>query len=92
MDNMELSQDRARNVLGYIRTQPCFEDLDKTKKALLQYWLTANGLSYGRTVDSTNALTINSRKAVDNDKSRRVEFRIVTTSDSVIQKVIDKLK
>ncbi|MDB4926637.1 OmpA family protein [Mucilaginibacter sp.] len=92
IDNMELSQNRARNVIAYLRTQDCFSKLENSKKEILQYWITANGLSYGRTVDSEDNLTIFSKKAIDNDQSRRVEFRIVTTSDEIIQQAIKKMK
>lgn len=92
IDNMELSQNRARNVLGYLRTQNCFTALDKNNKEMLQYWITANGLSFGRTVDTSDNLSIFSKKDIDNDKSRRVEFRIVTTSDEIIQQAIKKMK
>lgn len=92
IDNMNLSQDRARNVLAYLRTQDCFTKLANDKKEILQYWLTANGLSFGRTVDANDSLSIFSRRPIDNDKSRRVEFRIVTTSDEIIQEAIKKMK
>lgn len=92
IDNMELSQNRARNVLAYLRTQDCCTQLGNDKRELLQYWLTANGLSFGRTVDANDSLSIFSRSPIDNDKSRRVEFRIVTTSDEIIQQAIKKMK
>jgi outer membrane protein OmpA-like peptidoglycan-associated protein len=92
IDNMELSQNRARNVLAFLRTKDCFTQLGNNKKELLQFWLTANGLSFGRTVDVNDSLSIFSKKTIDNDKSRRVEFRIVTTSDEIIQQAINKMK
>src|SRR6218665_158564 len=92
IDNMELSQNRARNVLAYLRKQECFTLLQNKKKELLQYWLTANGLSFGRTVDNSDRLTISSENPIDNDKSRRVEFRIVTTSDEIIRQAIKEMK
>jgi len=91
IDNMELSQNRARNVLGFLRQQDCFIQLETTKKERLQYWLTANGLSYGRTIDANSKLTFNSNTAIDPNKSRRVEFRIVTTSEILVEKVIEQL-
>ena len=91
IDNMELSQNRARNVLGFLRQQECFIQLETTKKERLQYWLTANGLSYGRTIDTNSNLTFNSNTAIDPNKSRRVEFRIVTTSEILVEKVIEQL-
>lgn len=91
IDNMELSQNRARNVLGFLRQQDCFMQLESNKKERLQYWLTANGLSYGRTIDENSRLTFNSKTEIDPNKSRRVEFRIVTTSEILVEKVIKQL-
>lgn len=91
IDNMELSQNRARNVLAFLRKQDCFIELETIKKERLQYWLTANGLSYGRTIDANSNLTFNSNTPIDPNKSRRVEFRIVTTSEILVEKVIEQL-
>jgi outer membrane protein OmpA-like peptidoglycan-associated protein len=92
IDNMELSQGRARNVLAFLRTQLCFTALKSEEKQLLQYWLTANGLSYGRMIDESGHVSVFANKEIDNDKSRRVEFRIVTTSDEVVNEAIMKMK
>lgn len=88
IDNMQLSQDRARNVLAYLRLQSCFSDLENNRKDRLQYWITANGLSYGRTMDANDSLSFFSGKEIDNNKSRRVEFRIVTISESIINEAL----
>lgn len=92
IDNMELSQGRARNVLAFLRTQQCFSNLQTEQKERLQYWLTSNGLSYGRTVDKNYNISFFSKRAVDNDKSRRVEFRIVTTSEAIINEALKNIK
>lgn len=91
IDNMELSQNRARNVLSFLRKQDCFIQLESSKKERLQYWFTANGLSYGRTIDESSRLTFVSKTDIDPNKSRRVEFRIVTTSEILVEKVIKQL-
>jgi outer membrane protein OmpA-like peptidoglycan-associated protein len=91
IDNMELSQNRARNVLSFLRQQDCFVQLETSKKDRLQYWFTANGLSFGRTIDTNSKLTFNSKTEIDPNKSRRVEFRIVTTSEILVEKVIEQL-
>lgn len=91
IDNMELSQNRARNVLSFLRQQDCFINLEPLKRERLQYWLTANGLSYGRTVDKDFKIAFGSKQPTDNEKSRRVEFRIVTTSDAIINEAINKI-
>lgn len=91
IDNMKLSQDRGRNVLAFLRTQDCFKNLRLGEKERLQYWLTANGLSYGRTVDKEYKLSFESSHPIDNDKSRRVEFRIVTTSEAIINEALKSI-
>lgn len=92
IDNMKLSQDRARNVLAFLRSQNCFIGLQSNGKERLQYWLTANGLSYGRTVDKDYKISFDSKKMIDDDKSRRVEFRIVTTSEAIINEALKKIE
>jgi outer membrane protein OmpA-like peptidoglycan-associated protein len=92
IDNMKLSQDRGRNVLAFLRIQNCFINLKPTEKKRLQYWLTANGLSYGRAVDKDYKITYDSKQPIDNDKSRRVEFRIITTSEAIIVNHLKKIK
>jgi outer membrane protein OmpA-like peptidoglycan-associated protein len=92
IDNMELSQNRARNVLGFLRQQDCFINLETIKKDRLQFWLTANGLSYGRTVDKDFKIAFGGNHPIDNDKSRRVEFRIVTTSEAIINEALKNIE
>lgn len=92
IDNIQLSQDRSRNVLHFLRDLPSYQSLPADKEQLLQFWLTANGLSYGRTLDVNKQLTFISKNQIDKEKSRRVEFRIVTTSESLVQKVIEQLE
>jgi outer membrane protein OmpA-like peptidoglycan-associated protein len=91
IDNVQLSQDRSRNVLQYLRNLPSYKSLPSKTEKLLQYWLTANGLSYGRTLDSNKELTYISKNPIDKEKSRRVEFRIVTTSEIIVEQVIKQL-
>jgi len=92
IDNMKLSQDRGRNVLAFLRTQNCFLSLQPNEQERLQYWLTANGLSYGRAVDKNYKVSYDSKLPIDNDKSRRVEFRIVTTSEAIINEALKNIE
>ncbi|MFY8066239.1 MAG: OmpA/MotB family protein [Flavobacterium sp.] len=92
MDNIKLSQERSRSVLKFLRSTSYFKSLSDDKKNKLQFLLTANGLSYGRTLDSDKKLTYYSNNAIDKKNSRRVEFRIVTTSESLIENVLKNLE
>src|SRR5690606_34641135 len=91
IDNIQLSQDRSRNVLAFLRSLPCYKTLSPKSENILRFWLTANGLSYGRTLDNNKALTFYSKKPINREKSRRVEFRIVTTSEVLIEKYLKQM-
>ena len=89
--NIKLSQQRSANVLKYFRLMDYYQNLNSSKEQRLQFWLTANGLSYGRTLDENKELTAISGKPVNNSYSRRVEFRIITSSENLVDKVIKEL-
>jgi outer membrane protein OmpA-like peptidoglycan-associated protein len=89
--NLELSQDRTRNVIAYLRTLKYYQNQKPDEKERLQYWLTANGLSYGRTLDKNGNLTHKNKLPPDNEKCRRVEFKIVTKTDELINEQIEQL-
>lgn len=92
IDNVKLSQERSRNVLNYLRSTIYFKTLRKSKKEKLQFLLTANGLSYGRTLDDEKELTYRTHKPINKKNSRRVEFRIVTSSENLIEKVLKEMR
>ena len=58
------------------------------QRKLLDYWFTAIGLSYGKTLDADGNLTHETGKPVDMDGSRRVEFRIITKGEEVLEKFV----
>ncbi|MDC9723801.1 MAG: OmpA family protein [Urechidicola sp.] len=90
--NTLLSQKRSAEVIKYLRKMKYFKGLPIDKTKSIEFLLTANGLSYGRTVDDNGELTIISNKPINNEKSRRVEFRIITTSNKLIEKVLKELE
>lgn len=89
--NVKLSQLRSAEVLKYFRKMDYYSSLSDTTEQKLQFWLTANGLSFGRTLDSEKTLTTISGKSVNNEFSRRVEFRIITTSENLIERVLKEI-
>ena len=90
LSNVLLSQERAYNVLKYIREMPSFKTYTPEQKKLLDYWFTANGLSYGKALDSNEQYSALSGDSIDRVMSRRVEFRIVTTGYEVLEEFIKK--
>lgn len=90
--NVILSQQRALSVLRYFRSLPAFEKYTDEQKRLLEYWFTANGLSYGKSLDKDGEYTIKSGKIINQKMSRRVEFRIVTSGDEILENFVNKNK
>lgn len=89
--NVILSQLRSAQVLKYFRSMEYYRSLSREHEHRLQFWLTANGLSYGRTLDNDKRLTASTGQPVNNEYSRRVEFKIVTTSETLVEKVLEEI-
>lgn len=85
--NLDLSQRRTQRVMTYLRNLPQYKFLNEDDKTTMLNWLTANGLSYGRTIDRDGNRTNKTKKPADKQKCRRVEFRIVTTSSELIDEL-----
>lgn len=81
-----LSQNRSNNVLKYFMFSPFFRHLANDKKANLIFLLSSNGLSFGKTIDDNGIFTFQSGKQYS-DKSRRVEFKIITTDEKILDQV-----
>ncbi len=86
--NLILSQKRARNVLRYFRSMPYFALLSEENRERLEYWFTANGLSYGKALDANGNEAYISENEIDRDNSRRVEFRIITDSEKLLENFV----
>ncbi|MCH5307483.1 MAG: OmpA family protein [Prevotella sp.] len=91
LSNILLSQERAYNVLRYIREMSSFQKYTKEQKKMLDYWFTANGLSYGKALDAEGDYAFRTGKPIDMEMSRRVEFRIVTNGDSILESFVTKI-
>jgi outer membrane protein OmpA-like peptidoglycan-associated protein len=89
--NLQLSQDRTRNVMKFLLNLDYYKELENVEQNKLRFWLTANGLSFGRTLDVDGNLTEYSNQPPDDLKCRRVEFRIVTTSDKIVEEAIKQI-
>ena len=85
---ISLSQDRANSVLEYIRETSAFRLLLDEDQEKLTFWMSANGLGNGRALDENGEYVYITKNPVS-ASSRRVEFRIVTNSEELIQKIIE---
>ena len=90
--NTMLSQLRAVSVLHHIRLMPAYKQYTQEQRERLEFWFTANGLSYGRALDDNGEYVYKSRLRINRPKSRRVEFRIVTAGDEVLENFVNKNK
>ena len=89
--NLELSSDRARNVLNYIRKHESYLSYPDSIRIRLDFLFTANGLSYSRALNDDKELSYLSQdKSVNNHFSRRVEFKIVTSNEELAESIIKK--
>jgi outer membrane protein OmpA-like peptidoglycan-associated protein len=88
---IELSQDRSNAVLAYILESEYFKSLSAGDRDKIKFWFTSNGLGNGRTIDDVGEYTFYSEKTIS-AQSRRVEFRIVTTSDELVEQIVNNLK
>lgn len=88
--NLILSQERARNVLFHILDIIDERNYEESDKLLLQHLLTANGYSYSKALDSIGNEIYGTSNAIDKNKSRRVEIRIITDEKAVLEKLIKK--
>jgi len=85
-----LSQRRANSVLIYLQNTDTFKKLKKEEKDKLNFWFTANWMWDWRLLDENWNFIYKSKLKADNQKSRRVEFKIITNSDNVIKNIINK--
>lgn len=76
--NMELSQDRTRSVLEYVYRIPAIADQQEWVKSTIA----AVGLSSSRFV-------MNDAGIEDQQRSRRVSFRVITNADIQIKSILE---
>ena len=84
--NMFLSQQRTGQVLHFLLADESsiFGNLLPEDQRQLRYWLTATGYSSGRTLDLRGQDRFVSGGEEDGERSRRVEFRVITSSDALV--------
>jgi outer membrane protein OmpA-like peptidoglycan-associated protein len=92
IENLQLSQDRSLSVMDYIIRSTYYNQLPATDKKWIRFSVTATGLSYGRTLDNEKKYSYKTGKDINFEYSRRVEFRIVTTSELLVEKVIQQMQ
>lgn len=87
---LTLSQKRSNKVLEYMMNHTFYSKLNSIDRALLRFIITSNGLAFGKALDSDGQFKFYSNKKIDTKKSMRVEFRIITNNQKVIDEWIKK--
>ena len=86
--NLWLSSMRAIEVLSYVRNSPSYQQLDTATRQRFDFLITATGMSYSKALNNEFEYVYQSEnKTIDPEKSRRVEFRVVTSSDALIEEI-----
>lgn len=79
--NMRLSQDRAQSMLEYILNSPSLTAYEQW----MQTYLTASGFSSSKPF-------FNEKNIIDDERSQRVEFVIVTNAESKMSSIFKNLQ
>ena len=90
MANLILSQRRALSVMYFMRSLPEYQAYSAEDRRQLEYWFTANGLSYGRALDTEGNPALLTGLRANPERSRRVEFRIITAGEEVLERFVEE--
>lgn len=85
-----LSQRRANSVLLYLQKNKSFVELNKKDKEKFNFWFTSNWMWDWKLLDEKWDYIHISKLENNDKKSRRVEFKIITNSDNIIQNISNK--
>ena len=89
--NLKLSSRRANQVLEFIRERPSYVNATPKEKARMDFLFTSIGFSYARALNDQNQYVhLDTNKVVNNQLSRRVEFRIITSNEKLIEKIYER--
>ena len=88
---LDISQSRANSVLTYIYDNNYFKNLTDKEKERLEFIFTSNWMSDWKNLDKNWEYIFISEKDRNDNLSRRVEFRIVSNSDDLIEELLKKV-
>lgn len=80
-----LSQKRSNKVLEFMMNHQFYSSISAEDKDWLRFILTSNGLAFGKALDKNGEFKFKSKETIDMKNSMRVEFKIVTNSERVIE-------
>lgn len=90
LDCINISQDRANEVLKYIFESQYYKNLPEKDKKSLEFLLTSTWFSNWRNLNFDWNSIFKNGWEVNYNISRRVEFRISTKSDELVEKLLNK--
>lgn len=90
LSNLQLSQKRAYEVVRCIRHIYAENFVEERDKKQIEEWLTAVGYSYTHALDADGNYAAKSGKEISNDRSKRVEIRIITDDYRVLEEIVKR--
>ena len=69
-----------------------YTSLSDSNKKTLRFITTSNGLAYGKSLDSNGEFKHLTGRPIDRKMSKRVEFRIVTNKQKILDEWLNKIK
>ena len=85
---IKLSQERSNSVLGYMWSNGYYNNLSEYDRKKLFFWFSSNGFGKGKTIDDSGEYVYNSKKDLS-AKSRRVEFKLITKGEELINEILE---
>lgn len=88
---LDMSQDRANSVLQYIFHSEYFANLSEEKRKNFEFIFSATGFSNGKNLNTEGEFLALKWWDRDDNASRRVEFRIITNTDELVQNLLNQI-
>lgn len=89
--NLNLSSRRASSVLDYLRQNVVYAEASASERERMNFLFTSIGFSFSRALnDQKEYVYLSDNKQVNNELSRRVEFRIVTSNEKLVDAITNK--
>ena len=86
-----LSQWRSNSVLEYFLNSNYYKNSSENDKSKFKFLITSNGMSTWKNLDNSWNYTYYSKNKVNTAISKRVEFKIVTNSEDLVDNLINNL-
>ena len=85
---IELSQGRSNSIFKYILNSNYYKEFELADRKKFLFWFSSNGFGKGKSIDDDNEYVYDSKGEVSMH-SRRVEFKLITGGEELINKILE---